>query len=155
MPRVESSVVVPVSPSLAVAVSQTHGELRLRWDPFIRSQKIDAERPAKGVRTTTVSRHRLGMVSEYVSFRAPHQVGMKMVKGPWFFESFGGGWSFAEVDEGTRATWRYTFSIRPKWLSPIADGIGVRLLQRDIDARIAAWAAACQDPEIVAAVRED
>jgi hypothetical protein len=31
------------------------------------------------------------MVSEYVSFAPPTHVGMKMVRGPWFFEMFAGG----------------------------------------------------------------
>lgn len=152
MPRVESTCVVAVSPDVAFAVSQTHGEIRLRWDPFIRSQElIDADHPAKGVRTKTVSRHRIRMVSQYVSFKPPRQVGMRMVEGPWFFASFGGGWMFNEHPDGTEATWRYTFTVRPKWLAPIADRIGIWLLGRDIDARIAAWAKGCADPEIVAA----
>jgi hypothetical protein len=154
VPRIEASCVVPVDPELAFDVSQTHGELRLRWDPFIHSQHlIDADRPAKGVRTATVSRHRLRMVSEYVSFRRPTQVGMKMVEGPWFFESFGGGWSFAPADGGTRATWRYTFTVRPSWLARVADPIGIRLLRKDIEARIAAFARACEDPVVLDAVR--
>lgn len=136
-------------------MSQTHGPTRLLWDPFIHRQHlIDADAPAKGVRTQTVSRHRLKMVSEYVSYRAPDQVGMKMVEGPWFFKSFAGGWAFHEgaTPDETLATWRYTFSIRPKWIAPIADRIGVRLLQRDIDARIAAWARACENPEVLRAI---
>lgn len=159
MPRIEASSVVPVDPELAFDISQTHGDLRLRWDPFIRSQHlIDADRPAKGVRTATVSRHRLRMVSEYVSFRRPTQVGMKMVEGPWFFESFGGGWSFAPADasaRSTKATWRYTFTVRPSWLARVADPIGVRLLRTDIEARIAAFARACEDPDVLAAVRSN
>ena len=35
MTRVESSVVVDVDPATAFAVSQTSGQTRLRWDPFI------------------------------------------------------------------------------------------------------------------------
>ncbi len=37
----------------------------------------------------------LKMVSEYVSYTPPRNVGMTMVSGPWFFENFGGGgWRF-------------------------------------------------------------
>ena len=44
-----------------------------------------------------------------VSFRAPTQVGMKMVEGPWFFAGFAGGWTFTPASEGgTAVTWRYT-----------------------------------------------
>lgn len=155
MPRVEAVRTVPVPLDVAFAVSQTHGEIRLAWDPFIRRQHlIDADRPAKGVRTRTVSRHRLGMTSQYVSFRPPTQVGMKMIDGPWFFSTFAGGWTFApgSTDDETVATWRYTFTIRPRWLAPIADRIGVRLLRRDIEARIGAYADACANPQVLAAV---
>ncbi|MGA9276162.1 SRPBCC family protein, partial [Ilumatobacter sp.] len=152
MPRVEATRIVPVPLDVAFAVSQTHGAIRLEWDPFVHHQHlIDADRPAKGVRTRTVSRHRLAMTSEYVSFRPPNQVGMKMVEGPWFFSTFAGGWTFAagSTDEETIATWRHTFSVRPSWLAPIADRIGTWLLGRDIEARIGSYAAACENPRVL------
>lgn len=137
------------------ALSQSQGELRYRWDPFVRHQELldGASEPAKGVRTLTRSRHGLRMVSEYQSMRPPTQVGMKMVEGPWFFENFAGGWSFKELDdERTHATWRYTFSCRPEWLQPVAHRIGSWYLGRDIDRRLASFAAAFDDPEVRAAL---
>lgn len=155
MARVEASVTIELPVDVAFAVSQTQGEVRYRWDPFVRSQHlVDAERPAKGVRTVTRSRHGLRMVSEYTAFNPPGQVGMKMVEGPWFFRMFGGGWSFRALDDTTtQATWRYTFSIRPAWLAPIAERIGVRVLQADINKRIAGYARGCNDEVVVAAAR--
>ena len=38
MPQVTAEVQVPNPPDLAFAVSQTHGPVRHRWDPFIREQ---------------------------------------------------------------------------------------------------------------------
>lgn len=157
MPRVESTVVVPLPADRAFALSQTYGELRYRWDPFVREQRLldGATAAGKGVRTWTRSRHRLTMVSEYVTFRPPTQVGMKMVTGPPFFRSFSGGWNFTPAGEdgtSTRATWRYNFTIRPAWLAPVADRIGVWLLGRDIRRRLDAFAAACTDADIVAAI---
>src|SRR3546814_13589041 len=92
MPQVTASVVVPIDPATAFAVSQTTGDLRLRWDPFIREQHFldGAALPGKGVRTMTKARVGPRMVSEYVSYRPPTNVGMTMVEGPWFFASFGG-----------------------------------------------------------------
>jgi hypothetical protein len=142
-----------VPPDLAFAVSQTTGELRLRWDPFIRHQHlIEASAPAKGVRTLTRARVGPTMISEYVSYRPPTSVGMTMVKGPWFFASFGGGWRFTPDGQGTLAVWKYTYSIRPSWLRFIAEPVGQWLLGREIRARIAAFAQACEDPEILAAL---
>ena len=162
VPVVEASVVVPVPPALAFAVSQTTGAVRYRWDPFVRSQHLlDAERPGKGVRTATVSRHGLRMISEYVSWAPPRTVGMRMVRGPWFFENFAGGWRFLphpaggaqDGAEGTRAVWRYSFRCRPRRLAPLAERIGARVLQRDVERRIAGFAAGCRDEVVLAAAR--
>jgi hypothetical protein len=156
MPKVESTVEVPIPIDVAFRLSQTYGEIRYRWDPFVKEQHLlhGATSAGKGAQTFTKSRHGLSMVSEYVSFRPPTQVGMKMVKGPWFFEQMSGGWSFAPLDkpEGawTRATWRYTFRCRPAVIRPVAHWIGSWLLGRDINNRITAFAAACADPTILA-----
>ena len=156
MTRIESTVVVDVDPATAFAISQTTGETRLRWDPFIHEQHFldGATAPGKGVRTQTRHRSRLRMVSEYVSYNPPTNVGMKMVEGPWFFASFAGGWRFAPEPGGRcRATWRYSFRCRPAWLAPLAERIGAVVLRRDIDRRIAGFARGCADPVVVAAVR--
>ncbi|MBF4592208.1 MULTISPECIES: SRPBCC family protein [Curtobacterium] len=157
MPVVESRCVIPVEPDVAFAVSQTQGAIRKRWDPFIRRQHLmdGATVPAKGVRTYTVQRFGLAMESEYVSYHPPSNVGMKMTKGSWFFERMGGGWRFtaAEGQPGhTLAVWRYNFTCRPKWLAPIAERIGVLVLQRDIDRRILGFARGCEDPVVLAHV---
>lgn len=157
MPQVTSETWVPVPPETAFAVSQTTGEVRLRWDPFIRHQRLlDAERPGKDVRTFTRARLGPSMVSRYVSYRPPTSVGMTMERGPWFFASFGGGWRFTPETrdgvDGTRAVWKYTWSARPARLAPVADPVGRWLLGREIRARIAAFARACADPEVLAAL---
>lgn len=155
MPRVESSIIIDAPIDQVFALSQSQGELRYRWDPFVRHQELmhGATTPAKGVQTLTKSRHGLEMISEYQSIRPPTQVGMKMVKGPWFFENFAGGWNFKALDDDrTEATWRYVFSCRPAWLQPIAHRIGTWYLGRDIDRRLASFAAAFADPEVRAAL---
>ena len=160
MPQVTADAWVPVPPATAFAVSQTTGELRLRWDPFIRHQHlIDADRPGTGVQTLTKARVGPTMVSRYVSYRPPTSVGMTMVTGPWFFESFGGGWRFVPEERegvaGTSAVWKYTYAITPSWLRPLAEPIGQWLLGREIRARIAAFARACVDRDVVSAALED
>ena len=152
MPRIEAKCSVPIRIDLAFALSQTYGELRYRWDPFVHHQELlNGElRAGAGVQTLTRSKHRLTMVTEYQSFRPPAHVGMKMVRGPWFFQSFSGGWNFAATTPTeTAVIWRYNFVVKPKWLRPIADRIGTYLLQRDIDRRLAAFAKACTDASII------
>jgi hypothetical protein len=157
VPQVTAETWVPVVPDVAFAVSQTTGKVRLRWDPFIRHQHlIDADVPGKGVRTLTKARVGPKMISEYASYRPPTSVGMTMVKGPWFFASFGGGWRFKPETRdgvaGTQAVWKYTYSIRPSWLRFVAEPIGQWLLGREIRARIAAYAKACEDPVVLASL---
>ena len=157
MPQVTAEAWVGVRPETAFAVSQTTGELRLSWDPFIRHQHlIDAEVPGKGVRTLTKARVGPRMISQYVSYRPPTSVGMTMLEGPWFFASFGGGWRFVpDVRDGvagTRAVWKYTYAVQPAFLRPVAEPIGQWLLGREIRARIDAFARACADPHVLAAV---
>ncbi|WP_028658676.1 SRPBCC family protein [Nocardioides insulae] len=157
MPQVTAEVWVSVPPDTAFAVSQTTGEIRLRWDPFIRYQHlIDADRPGKGVRTLTKARLGPRMISRYVAYRPPTSVGMTMEMGPWFFGTFGGGWRFTPEARqgvaGTRAVWKYTWSARPAWLAPLSDRIGRWLLGREIRARIAAFAGACEDPDVLGGV---
>ncbi|MEZ5096444.1 MAG: hypothetical protein R2731_10180 [Nocardioides sp.] len=57
MPQVTATMWVPVPPDTAFAVSQTTGDVRLRWDPFIRSQRLlDGAVPGVGVHTFTRGR---------------------------------------------------------------------------------------------------
>jgi len=156
MPVVESSLVVPVAVDVAFDISQTTGAIRMLWDPFIRRQYFldNATLPGKGVRTVTVHRSGLKMVTEYVSYRRPTNVGMTMITGSWFFERLAGGWHFDALSPtSTRAVWKYNFACRPAWLAPLAERIGAAILQRDIDRRIAGFARGCSNPEVIAAVR--
>lgn len=154
MPTVSAEVVVHVDPDTAFAVSQTTGQVRLRWDPFIHRQRFldGATEPARGVRTLTVHRSRLTMVSEYVSYAPPRNAGMRMVTGPWFFSKMAGGWRFEAAGEGrTRAIWKYNFACRPRFLAPIAERLGSWILGWEIRRRIAGFAQGCADPVVVAA----
>jgi hypothetical protein len=155
MPQVRAELHIRLDPETVFALSQTTGAFRLKWDPFISAQGFlnSATSAAKGVQTRTVSRLGLVMVSEYVSYAPPKNVGMTMVSGPWFFGNFGGGWRFTADDGGTRAVWKYTFSCRPAWLRPVAERMGAWLLGREINKRIEAFALACEDPGLVAEFR--
>ena len=39
MPRIEADQIIDLDPWTAFAVSQTTGDTRLRWDPFIKRQR--------------------------------------------------------------------------------------------------------------------
>ncbi len=157
MPRIESTATVPVTASVAFAVSQTYGPTRHRWDNFVRHQHLVGEAPvvAPGTRTFTRSKHGLRMISEYVTVKPPNHVGMRMVEGPWFFSSFSGGWHFEVADDPdeTVVTWRYNFACRPRWLRWLINPIGCKILQRDIDRRLTGFVEGCRDPEVLCSIQ--
>lgn len=138
-------------------LSQSYA-LRLQWDPFVRAQRLvgGATRAAKGVRTETISRHRLRMVTEYLTFRRPTLVGMKMLEGPAIFRTFSGSWRFDDVDPGrTVVAFRYNFTCRPRLLAPLMERVGVWYLGRDIDRRLAAFKTACETTDLLARARAE
>jgi hypothetical protein len=155
MPQVRAERLIHLDPDTAFALSQTTGSFRLKWDPFISGQHFlgGATSAGKGVRTRTRSRLGLTMISEYVSYAPPKNVGMTMISGPWFFGNFGGGRRFTADGGGTRAVWKYTFSCRPALLRPGMERIGAWLLGREIEKRIEAFARACEDPALLAEFR--
>ncbi len=158
MPTIDAETTVPVEPSVAFAISQTHGGLRLRWDRFIRAERLldGAAEQGRGVRTWTRHRWGMTMVSECVAFNPPSNTGMRMVRGPWFLERFAGGWQFRPAEGGsTRVVWRYSFACRPRWLAPLAERIGTIVLRREIRARVRGFADGCADPVLLAAVGGD
>lgn len=155
MPVVSAEAVVPVDPATAFAVSQTTGAIRRRWDPFISEQHFldEADAPAKGVRTFTRQRFGFAMVSSYVSYAPPTNVGMVMETGPWFFEKLGGGWRFTAVPEGTLAVWKYNFSSPWPGSHPSPSGSVRGSSASRSGAGFAGFVRGCSDPVVLDAVR--
>jgi len=153
---VQSKVVVGASADDCFCVASSYG-VRLEWDPFVRAQRlVDADRPGPGVRTWTKSRHGLVMVSEYLSYRRPSLMGMKMVEGPKLFRTFSGSWHFVDVDGGRcEVTFRYRFDCRPPWLQRVTHPVGRWYLGRDIDRRLAAFTRGVEDATIVQRARDE
>ncbi len=155
MPIVERTVTVRGPIDDVFDLSQSY-ELRLDWDPFVRSQRplFGARHAARGVHTETISRHRLRMVTEYLTYRPPTLVGMKMVEGPRIFRTFSGSWRFSERDDDrVDVAFRYNFACAPRWLAPVMERIGSWYLGRDIERRIEAFRAACDDTDLLGQVR--
>lgn len=147
---VEHRAVVRARVEDAFDLSQSYG-LRLEWDPFVRAQRlVGAITAGKGVRTWTRSRHGLTMVTEYLTFRRPTLVGMKMIDGPWFFDRFSGAWHFTDGGDGScEVLYRYQFTTAPRWLRWLMHPIGRWLLTRDIKARLDAFARAVEQPTMI------
>jgi hypothetical protein len=95
MPVVESSVEIRASREALFALTQDY-YVRLEWDPFLRDLRFldGATGPAPGVRVWVRARNGLSMLVEYVTVAPPERVAVKLVRGPFFFESFAGAWVF-------------------------------------------------------------
>ena len=88
---------------------------RLAWDTFLKKAELvdGAMRADKNVKAYCVSKHGIGMLTEYVSFNRPKATAIKMIKGPYIFKSFLGSWTFKEMpDDQTEVTFLYSFELR-------------------------------------------
>jgi hypothetical protein len=123
----EHAVRVDAPPDAVFSLTQDYAR-RLTWDPFLTRAELlgGARAPAVGVRSYCVARGGLGMETEYVTFTPPRIAAVKMTKGPWLLDAFGGAWEFVPDGAGTIVKFRYQLRTRPSWLAwaiePIARG---------------------------------
>ncbi|MEO5821560.1 MAG: SRPBCC family protein [Vicinamibacteraceae bacterium] len=137
--KFEHAARVEASPDAVFALTQDYA-LRLTWDPFLtRAQLIGgATAPAVGVRAWCVAKGGIGMETEYVTFARPRLVAVKMTKGPWPLETFGGAWEFVPDGAGTCVLFRYQFRTRPRWLAWAIEPIARAWFSRETRLRVAA-----------------
>ncbi len=137
--KFEHAAHVPASPEVVFAWTQDYAR-RLTWDPFLSRAELlgGASGPAVGVRSWCVSRNGLGMETEYVTYAPPRLAAVKMTKGPWPIESFGGAWEFVPDDGGTRVLFRYQFRIRPRLLAWAFEPLARAWFSRETRLRVAA-----------------
>jgi ribosome-associated toxin RatA of RatAB toxin-antitoxin module len=142
--RFEHSAVVDAAPEVVFALTQNYSA-RLSWDPFLREAVLlnGATEPRVGVRAWCVARSGIGMETEYVSFKPPRIVAVKMTRGPKLLETFGGTWEFTPVDGGrTKVTFRYQLRARPRWLAFLIEPMARRWFSRETRMRVVALAKA-------------
>lgn len=114
-------------------------ERRLEWDEFLSRAELvgGATKAALGARAYCVDRSGRGMETEYVSFRPPERVAVKMTQGPWMFSSFAGSWVYSEISaNSTSLTFRYAVEIRPRWLGAIGDSVLSKVFRADMQKRL-------------------
>ena len=141
--KFEHIAVVNGSPEQIFVLTQDYSQ-RLSWDPFLRSAElIGASTPAVGVRAWCVAWAGLGMETEYVSFAPPRLAAVRMTRGPWVLESFGGAWEFSNAGNGaTTVSFRYQFRTRPRWLAWLVEPLARRWFSWETRKRVVALQAA-------------
>jgi len=113
---------------------------RLEWDEFLSKAELvgDARGSGLGVRAFCVDRSGRGMETEYVSWKPPERVAVKMTRGPWMFASFAGSWVYTALDDRrTEMTFRYSMELRPRLLGKLGDKLLVRVFSADMEKRLA------------------
>jgi ribosome-associated toxin RatA of RatAB toxin-antitoxin module len=88
---------------------------RLVWDTFLREAVLldGAKEAVKGVKSWCVSKHGIGMETEYVSYNPPAVAAIKLTKPNKIFTAFAGSWRFEEINaDTTKATFIYSFSLK-------------------------------------------
>jgi ribosome-associated toxin RatA of RatAB toxin-antitoxin module len=140
MPSFEHSIVVEAERAAVFALTQDY-DRRLSWDPFLSEARLcDATEPAVGVRAWCVDRKGRGMETEYVSFRPPERVAVRMTKGPWLLASFAGAWIFEELaPERTLVRFRYHVELRLPLVGPLVQRAFARETSRRLEALRAAF----------------
>jgi hypothetical protein len=137
--KFEHAAHVAAAPDAVFALTQDYAR-RLAWDPFLSRAELvgGASRPDVGVRAWCVSRTGIGMETEYVTFAPPRLAAVKMTRGPWLLESFGGAWEFAPDGAGTLVMFRYQFKVRPHWLAWAIEPVARAWFSRETRLRVAA-----------------
>jgi ribosome-associated toxin RatA of RatAB toxin-antitoxin module len=153
MPMFERSTIVRADAGPLFALMQDY-DRRLEWDPFLRETRlVGATRAAVGVRAWCVDRRGRGMETEYVAFRPPRRVAVRMTRGPWFLRRVAGSWIYDRVEVGlTRVRFKYHVEARLPWplvnrvvaagfasemtqrLRALRDAIDAGILERQADA---------------------
>jgi ribosome-associated toxin RatA of RatAB toxin-antitoxin module len=142
--RFEHDAHVDASPEVVFALTQDYAR-RLAWDPFLRSAELvgGAAAPAVGVRAWCVAKGGIGMETEYVSYAPPRIAAVKMTRGPWLLQTFGGAWEFTpDTSGGTRISFRYQLKTRPRWLAWAMEPVARAWFSRETRLRVEALRAA-------------
>jgi ribosome-associated toxin RatA of RatAB toxin-antitoxin module len=151
MPVVEASITIDAPKDKLFALSQDY-HLRLEWDPFLREMiflggKTEA---TLGGHVWVKSKRGLTMEVEYTTLDPPDRVAVKMIRGPFIFERFGGSWLFDALSpQGTSVRFRYSFVTRWAFLRPLLDPVIRWVFQRDIEARLRGLKRAAETTDIL------
>ncbi len=92
---------------------------------------MNAQKPSVGVKSFCRAWNGIGIESEYITFKEPHVVAVKMTKGPWLFREFAATWRFQ--DEGTLTHLTFIYHFRTRFVPEMVVGF---ILKREMRRRL-------------------
>jgi Polyketide cyclase / dehydrase and lipid transport len=124
---------------------------RLEWDTLLSSAELNQGHVAAGLGATSLCvgkrwLGRIGIETEYVTWREGELAAVRMINQPPFFGSFAASIRHEETPEGSTATYRLTFRAKPVWLRWLLEPVMVRVLRMETRKRLKALAAFLQAP---------
>ena len=109
---------------------------RLLWDTFLKkAELIDTTEAGIGMKAWCVSKHGLGMETEYLSFKRPRAAAIKQSKPSLLFRRFSGSWLFKDADAGM-VNVIFTYSYVLNFPFSIAGGFIHRTLISNVQQRL-------------------
>ena len=112
--RFTEAILINERPELVFDFTQDYTK-RLNWDTFLKKADLmeGAIIAGKGVKAYCASKNGLGMVTEYITYNRPRVTAIKMIVGPFMFNSFLGSWTFKEIqNDKTEVVFLYSFTLR-------------------------------------------
>ena len=143
MSSVEAAIEIRASPEAVFDLVHDYAR-RLEWDPFLKEACLleGAKAAGPGVKTRCTARNGfagLAMETVYLSFDRPKVAAVTMTRGPAVLETFAASIRQDDIGHGlTRVTYRFNFSMRPRWLRAITGPIASVLFRREVRQRLKA-----------------
>lgn len=110
--KLKESIIVKASSEVVFDLTQDYSQ-RLVWDTFLKkAELIGTDKADVGVKAWCVSKHGLGMETEYVSFKRPKVTAIKQSEKSLMFEDFSGSWVFESIEEKlTKVIFTYSYTL--------------------------------------------
>lgn len=110
--KLSESIVINASAEPIFDLTQDYDQ-RLVWDTFLKkAELIGTKEAGVGIKAWCVSKHGLGMETEYISFNRPKVTAIKQTKKSLLFSRFSGSWVFEQVaTNSTKVIFTYSYSL--------------------------------------------
>jgi hypothetical protein len=119
---------------------------RLEWDMLLSSAGLTQGHLKAGLGATSLCvgkpwLGRIGIETEYVTWREGELAAVRMINQPLFFASFAASIRHENNPEGSTATYRLTFRAKPVWLRWLLEPVMLLVLRMETRKRLKALAA--------------